>query len=34
MAGGVSAESDISFEVECSESWSLLVEGDQRAAVY
>jgi len=34
MAGGVSTENDISFGAECSEGWSLLVEDDQRVAVY
>ena len=34
MAGRVSTGSNISFGVECSEGQSLLVEGDQRAAVH
>jgi len=34
MAGGVFAGSDISLGVKWSEDWSLLVEGNRRAAVY
>jgi len=31
---GVFVGSDISFGAECSEDWSLLVEGDWRVAVH
>ena len=34
IAGGVFVGSDISFGAECSEGWSLLVEGDWRVAVH